>query len=205
MEENRKSETVNPQRTMNVIYVDTLRGMSKEDCDVVFKNQFTLYKVIRVGILKVSAGIKKSPSDVFVLDVTGAPDWFMERYSSFITTMPVISIVGELKSEKVEYPGSKITSLLSPIGVYSTLEQTMCEAIGNDYVSLIHTPNGLRLEENPNLRGSVPGDVYIRIDTSVMSDGLLSVISSEIVELVQDKDGLYRIVGEEPSYNKSID
>lgn len=190
----------NALRTIKVIYETSLRGPSAISTEDVFTQP--LYKVVKTGVLKLDPGVKRSPSDIFVFVVDGAPEWFMEKYEHLIREMQVIKIIGEVGITPVDYPG-KITTLLSLCGVYPTLDGTMIEALGRDFVSLKNTEAGTLIEPT-DLNGQVEGDIYLRIDTEILSEDLLGIISGDLVELTEKENGLYSVMGSSPTEGKSF-
>ncbi len=206
-------------RNLEVIYADSLKGLQPISVEDVF--QYPLYKVVKPGVLKADAGIKRNPNDTFVFDVSSAPEWFKEKFKTYIRELSVKSVIGELpvkpndmteqtddgisvEATKENTKAEQIITVMSLLGGFSDLESTELEALGDDFVELVPEEQGIDIKPFDSSKGG-SGNIYLRLNTQALNGGLMEKIAPDISELCKNSHGLYDLIVEGIKYDKDVD
>lgn len=153
-------------------------------------SQYTIYEVLGNGVIRENAGIKRDRDTVLVYDVTRASEDFKQRYGNVIRRdFEVTQLIRE-KETKLSVPKGKIISILPLGNAYAKLNKDEKLSLGNDFVTVRALTEGV--EVKPLIRTKeIPGNLFVKVDTSLMKPELSDKISSEVVELNEMANGLY--------------
>ncbi len=206
----KRNET--PVRIWTVIQFESL--LEKKGCIPLEFAEWPLYEYIGNGVIKTNCGVKRSPETILFYDMTGASEEVKAKFSDLTIELEVKEILKEPETKTEPEIGDRIatvmqltelysTSLMDITGTYSSLSRKDLEALGKDFVMIESTPEGIKLTATPNLSDGYVNNLYLRIDPSLLEGRLLSRISSELTELILQKNGFYRLA-EGESFKKDM-
>ncbi len=153
-----------------------------------------IYRIVSEGVLKLSSGTmsKTRLDDNLYFDVTSLSPQFHKLYASKIMEVVVDTIIDEPERE-ISDPAGRITYVLPLNGKYANLGKSMIDELGDDYVELTSTEEGIRIEEVISSKGT--NHLYLRIEPESLEPSTQKAISFDLIELYQKENGLFERSG----------
>lgn len=186
-------------RILDIIPVDSVKGNTPDIFDT-----FPMYEYLSNGVIRINPGFKRKGAILFY-DVSSASEEFKNDHREMIIELDVSKILNPLqeRDEKDDVSlGNRITTIMSLTGVYKDLNKDEISSLGKDFVVVTATEQGIKVGAVIRAK-SLPDNLYLRFDPSIVEQPLLDKISSDTTELERLDSGLYREVGS-PTREKMI-
>lgn len=156
-----------------------------------------IYRFISPNILRRSAAVMRDSHDIFVYDVTNAPEDLKKKYEPFIvkTDCDVEKSHG-VESEKARISCGRIVELLPLDGSYATLRPFEKRRLGNEFVALRNLDDGSIELVVVDIASEIPDNVYLKVNLAKAGERLRGKLSSEVVEVISKGNGQFALPGQ---------
>lgn len=155
-----------------------------------------IYRFVPPNILRKEPLTKRDSQDVFVFDVSDAPEDLKRKYAPFIVrTNCDVERPHSVEAGTPKISCGRIVELLPLDGCYASLRPSEKRKLGSNFVSINNLENGLVQIVLVDIDGDLPANVYLKVDMASAGERIRNKVSSEVVELISRGNGQFALPG----------